>query len=240
MEMTPLDYGRSFLIGKGAENEVRFCVESRTRVVDGDNGNSEDFFQTASCKSEHTFAESGLFQEDNYNFLPIFGPHFGIIYRRKAYLNQNYREVVPTDRMFGGHELHLVEVPDARDLNHNNEAIRKATHAFAPIVSQTEIRDKETGRRAIVECPVKTMNTRWSDNLYQVDTGPVAFPDLSQKGRIVDSISLAFIAFNAPHFVDVVVETQTSITADTSVYHYSRLLTLSATNRLIAIDVETD
>jgi hypothetical protein len=32
--MGPIDYGRSFLQGKWAENRVRFWVESRTRVVD--------------------------------------------------------------------------------------------------------------------------------------------------------------------------------------------------------------
>ena len=32
--MMPLDYGRSFLIGTWPENEVRFWVESRTRIID--------------------------------------------------------------------------------------------------------------------------------------------------------------------------------------------------------------
>ena len=58
--MTPLDYGRSFLIGNGPGNEVRFWVESRTRIIDDERGSSEDFIQTASCKSERTFAERGL------------------------------------------------------------------------------------------------------------------------------------------------------------------------------------
>ena len=36
--MTPLDYGRSFLIGKGRANEARFWIESRTRVIDDRRG----------------------------------------------------------------------------------------------------------------------------------------------------------------------------------------------------------
>ena len=34
MSMQPLDYGRSFILGKWPENEVRFWVESRTRIID--------------------------------------------------------------------------------------------------------------------------------------------------------------------------------------------------------------
>ena len=32
--MRPLDYGCSFVLGNGPENEVRMWVESRTRITD--------------------------------------------------------------------------------------------------------------------------------------------------------------------------------------------------------------
>ena len=54
--MIPLDYGRSFLIGKAPENEVRFWVESRPRIIDEKSGQCEDYVQVGSCKSEATFA----------------------------------------------------------------------------------------------------------------------------------------------------------------------------------------
>ena len=58
-----------------------------------------------------------------------------------------------------------------------------------------------------MEYPVKTMNTNRANDIYQVDTGPVAFPDLSQRhARHVDALSLAFVVFNAPHFADFVLE----------------------------------
>ena len=41
--MIPLDYGRSFIIGKAPSNEVRFWVESRTRIVDEASGTSEEY-----------------------------------------------------------------------------------------------------------------------------------------------------------------------------------------------------
>ena len=40
--MIPLDYGRSFIIGKAPSHEVRFWVESRTRITDEKSGQYED------------------------------------------------------------------------------------------------------------------------------------------------------------------------------------------------------
>ena len=86
--MAPLDYGRSFLIGRAPANQVRFWVESRTRIIDEGAGRHEDFYQCASCKAESTFVEKELFRSNNYDFLPIFGPVEGVIFRRKAWSEQ--------------------------------------------------------------------------------------------------------------------------------------------------------
>ncbi len=119
IEMTPLDYGRSFLMGKGHANEARFWIESRTRVIDDRRGICEDFYQTASCKSENTFHEQDLFQRDNYDFLPIFSAGYGLIFRRHAYLSDRYRETRSYTEMFGGYDLHLVEGATIRELPTN-------------------------------------------------------------------------------------------------------------------------
>ena len=236
--MIPLDYGRSFLIGNGPENEVRFWVESRTRILD-EEGNSEEFIQTASCKSENTFAECGLFRQDNYDFLPIFGPEYGVVFRRKARVDTGYKSCLPSADMWNGQKYHLVEGERVEELR-DNEAIREATCRFAPIVSQTRISSQETGLRAIIECPIKTMNTNRERDVYQVDTGPVAFPDLGGgHARHVDRISLAFLAFNAPDFTDFVIETPTLVGEGEragETHHYSRLMSLQAENRLFSVE----
>ena len=65
-----LDHGLSFISGRAEENRVRFWVESRTRIFDSVTGRSDCFYQCASCKSEHTFAERNLFVEDNTAVTP--------------------------------------------------------------------------------------------------------------------------------------------------------------------------
>ena len=232
--MTPLDYGRSFLIGNAPENEVRFWVESRTRIIDTASGQSEDYVQVGSCKSEHTFAKDNLLHGDNYDFLPVFGPEWSVVYRRHANLRDSYREIRRSEEWWNGQQYHLIVGSDVEELT-SDAAVREATYDSVPIVAQTEVRNEETGLQAIMECPVKTMNTNRANDIYQVDTGPVAFPDLSQRhARHVDALSLAFVVFNAPHFADFVLEAPTRV-GDEQVYHYSKLVSLAAVNRLYAV-----
>jgi len=75
------------------------------------------------------------------------------------------------------------------------------------------------------------MNVSLEKRLYQVDTGPVAFPDLSKRyDPLIDGLRLTFVAFNAADFADFVVEQETD-----GVYHYSKPFSVSAKNRLFGI-----
>ena len=240
--LAPLDYGRSFILGKATWNEVRFWVESRTRIIDDRTGRHEDYLQCGACKSEDTFGKKGLFLKDNYDFIPIFGPKYGIIFRRHAYPNADYKSVQLATGMWDGQTNHLLGTPGYAELT-TNDAILHATRAYLPLVAQTEIWNDETKLRAIIEYPVKTINTHRERNMHQVDTGPVAFPDLSKGGkRHVDAISLAFVAFNVPTFADFLLEAPTPVREQgfkgkelCKIYHFAKRLSLKAKNRLIAI-----
>ena len=239
MEIPLLDYGRSFISGKGAQNEARFWIESTTTIVDERSGRAETWYQCGSCKSERTFAERDLFTPDNYDFLPVFGPEHGLIFRRKAYAHEGYREVRPIDTMFGG-PIYRVQVAERAQRLGSNREVREATHSGAPLVGRTEIRNEQLGLRAVMEYPIKTMNTHTARDLYQVDTGPVLLPDLSRNWeRWADALSLAYVAFNDWSFADFVIEAETTIYgsggAPAKVYHYSQLLTLPAQNQLFAL-----
>ncbi len=180
-----------------------------------------------------------MFYEDNYDFTPIFGPEYGLVFRRYAYLNEMYRRTPEAATMWGGQRYSLKEPIDCRLLN-TNEEIRVATIADDLLVAQTEISNLDLGLRAIIEYPVKTMNIHNERNLYQVDTGPVLLPDLSKHyERIVDAIQLAYVAFNVPQFADFVVEQPTAIVEDgeevAKIHHYSGLISLPANNRVFAM-----
>lgn len=233
--MRPLDYGLSFICNTSPMNSVRFWVESRTRIIDTKSGKFTDYYQCASCKSEDTFAPKNLFYKDNYDFMPILGAGRWLVFRRTATPSERYRTTKLTDEMWKEPVLKLRDAPTAVTLE-SWEQIRDATAAAIPIVTQTEIVNAETGLRAIIECPCKTMNISLEKQLYQVDTGPIALPDLTKTyDPEILCLSPAFIAFNAPDFADFVVEQLTPVTDSVQIYHYSNPISLPATNRVIAL-----
>jgi len=237
--MPPLDYGLSFICNAAPFNAVRFWIESRTRIIDERAKTWTDYYQCGSCKSENTFAERDLFQKNNYDFLPILGGGVWLIFRRPAGLSEKYRKVARVEDVWGKPTLKLREAPEATVLD-TWEQIRDATAAAIPIVTQTEFANPETGLRAIIECPTKTMNVSVEKKLYQVDTGPVAFPDLTKRhDPEIECLSLAFVAFNATDFADFVIEQPTPVLEDgvakCEVYHYSRPFSLPAKNRILAL-----
>lgn len=240
VNMCPLDYSLSFLCNTAEFNAVRFWVESRTRIIDEKKGSWTEYYQCGSCKSENTFAERNLFMEDNYDFLPIWGGGRWLIFRRPAGLSDRYRTVYPPEKLWGEPLVKLREAPMAAVLE-TWEAIRDATASGTPLVAQTEIADAKTRLRAVLEYPVKTMNVSLEKRLYQVDTGPVAFPDLSKRyDPPIESLRLAFVAFNAADFADFVVEQETPVSASEPAasfrtYHYSKPFSVSAKNRLFGV-----
>jgi hypothetical protein len=238
-DMNPLDYGRSFICNTAEFNAVRFWVESRTRVIDENTGTWTDYYQCGSCKSENTFAERDLFHADNYDFLPILGKEEWLIFRRTVGESDRYRTVTKTEDLWGDPILKLREASQVTVLD-TWEQIRDSTAAAVPIVTQTEIANAQIGLRAIIECPTKTMNVSIEKQLYQVDTGPVAFPDLKElREPEIDCLSLAFVAFNAPDFADFVVEQLTPVTdkpdGPCRTYHYSNPFSVPAKNRVLAL-----
>jgi hypothetical protein len=236
-----IDYGRCFVQGKAKWNRVRFEIESRARILDDQTGTYEDFYQCASCKAEQTFAARDLFSSpNNFDFLVVFGDVNNIQFRRTAHFNPEYRQVIKTNKMWEGHLVNRREPRTSRVLP-TTEAIRQATHEGLRLVAQTEIANPALGLRAIVDFPIKTMNIHDGKDLYQVDTGPVAYPDLSQRyTRLVDSISLAFVAFYQPSIADFIIEDETPIEyfgrEVTRVHHYARTVSVPVRNQIFAIE----
>jgi hypothetical protein len=218
---------------------VRFWVESRARVIDERDGTTEEYYQCGACKSEDTFARKNLFYRDNFDFTPIFGTHSTVIFRRKAWLNTNYRTIYPADAPWGGTIDHLCFAAQARLLK-TNAAILRATIDALPLVAQTEIWNQKAGLRVVLEYPVKTMNINKEKQIYQVDTGPVVFPDVARRRKnLAEAINLAFVAFNVPQFADFVIEAPTAIREQgrkvATIRHYSKIISLPAANRLYSI-----
>jgi hypothetical protein len=230
------DYGRSFINTKANFNSPRFWVESRCRLTGTATEKSVEYYQCGSCKSEDTFAEQDLFLPDNYDFLPVLSADDGIVFRHHLTGAGKYREVPPINEWWGA-IVPKLRSAKARVLQTSQE-IFEAMEQGKPIVGQAELRDKSTGRIAVLEYPVKTINWHRDKKLWQVDAGPVLLPDLTvPPDAWPQTIQLAYIALNRSDRADFVVKKPTPIVeANTKSWHYSEIVYWRTRNVLLAID----
>ena len=238
--MRCLDYGRSFICTNGPYNAPQLLIESRCRLIDERANLDEEYIQCAACKSEDTFADRELFRDPNYDFLPVFGSEYTAIFRRYAEVNDRYLSYVRSGELWGGQRKVFRDAPNVAELNEGEQVVR-ATLSGLPMIGRTELRNDDTGLRAIIEFPVKSMNANEERMIWQVDTGPVLFPDVTQGyTRDIERFRLAFVAFNTTSFADFVIEQPTVISGKgdevAQVYHYSRIISMASKNTLFAAE----
>ena len=114
------------------------------------------------------------------------------------------------------------------------QEIVEAVLANQNLVARTELENDRY--LALIEHPVKTINANERDWIYQTDTGPVLFPDLSvEPDSIMTSLELAYSAFNCPDWIEFIVRRVTPTTSDINVYHYSDAVRCDSRNQMLRI-----
>lgn len=246
-----VDFGCSYLIGNGSstasssepveQNDLRLQVESLVRLYDERNGTSRTVYQCAACKAENTFNATGpgdLFKQPNYDFLPVACGSEMLVFRRGLVTNDTgYRRYYSRMPAFGELRAHIVPARGVEQLV-DFTAVAKASSAGLPIIGRTTLVDSGTGLRAEVEYPIKTINIRYRPDLYQFDTGPVLFPDLSRRRKLwADYLSLAFIAYETrtAEYADFVIEGPVSLGSSPNtlrIMHFDRHEHRAATNAI--------
>ena len=241
--MEVCDYARSFVtfVTRGRTNNARLQVESLCRLTDERTGVTREYLFFASCKSEDTFAEKDLFYEDNYDFCGIFSDEEYAIFRTHSTHTEGFREQGLWGDRFEEVHRHIVRA-EGSALGEDIEIVQ-ASLRNTPLIGRVEIASGDGKLRAILEFPIKTMNANDIKNLYQVDTGPVAFPDFEvEVERHIERLSPAYVAYNAPDFADFVVQQALPIVVEgrqvARVTHYSRRVSLPAKTRVIAVEAQ--
>ena len=239
--MKVCDYARSFVtfVTRGRGNNARLQVESVCTLTDEKAGTTWEYFFFASCKSEDTFAKKNLFYEDNYDFCGIFSDEEYVIFRTHSTHTEQFRDQGLWRDRFEEVHRHIVRV-EGRELGKDAEIVHASLRNI-PLIGQVEIARADGTLGATLEFPIKTMNANDIQNIYQVDTGPLAFPDFEMEvERHVERLSPAYVAYNAPDFADFVVQQAFPIVVEgrevIRVTHYSRLVSLPAKTRVIAVE----
>lgn len=230
--MQVLDYSRSFVtfVTKGRGNNARLQVESRCTLTWA--GRTATYLFFASCKSENTFAPRDLFHADNYDFCGIFSEEEYAIFRTKSTHHAGWKEQgLWADRFEAVHQ-HPVWV-EAHELATPAQMVQ-ASLGNVPLVGRVEI--GASGQTAVLEFPIKTMNANDIETVYQVDTGPLAFPDFALPAqRQIERLLPAYVAYNAPDFADFVVQQPLEVAGGVQVTHYGKLLSLPARTAVLAL-----
>jgi hypothetical protein len=233
-----IDFNRAFVDHTGGQNEIRFKIESITTVVERD-GSSQTFYVCASLKSEALYVEGNLFTEDNYDFRAVLTTDRDLLFRRWADANHKtrsrgaYREVRPIASGWGRRAVRLNDTSASQLRDY--AAVEAARHSGGVIVARTEMRDTDTGRSAVIEYPVNTISMSPARRLWQIDTGPVALPDLPNEAVApIDGLRLAYAAFNAAtlNSTSFVIEMPTRIARGGVNFHYADRITVPAMNTL--------
>jgi hypothetical protein len=212
-------------------NNARVLLESRLRVTERASGRRQTFVAGASCKTERVGADADLWLLPNADFTPIFSDDGFQQIKTFARAGTQAEAWPPgsgvqSDRLaariaetFDSVHLDLVSY-EARPLAGAREIV-EAKLANLPLVAVLTF---GTGRyEAVLELPVKTMNANEREWIYQTDTGPVLFPDLSREpDDLLAGMELAYVALNAPTWAEFIVRTRTSVADGIDVFHYSK------------------
>lgn len=231
------DFQRSFVtfVTPNRGNNARLQIESVCTLHDAQKGTTTDYFFFASCKSEDTFAEQDLFYKDNYDFCGIFSEDEFVLFRTYATHTNGFREEGLWRDRFEDLRFNLVQAK-GQTLQTKQEIVQ-ASFDGVILIGRVEI---EAGPlKAILEFPIKTMNANDIKNMYQVDTGPLPFPDLSANVDLhIKRLSPAYVAYNAPHFADFVVQQPFVLKGaePMTITHYSNPMSLPAKTQVIAVD----
>lgn len=232
-----VDFSRSFthFVTPGHTNNARIQVEAICDLADG-----ARYVLVASCKAEDTYAERDLFKQPNYDFCAIFGDVDYCIVRVGLPVTACWRDVGLSTERFEDVRIDVAET-DA-EVCADARAIVEATLANRPLIGRTEMLDDAGEMVARLEYPIKTMNVNEAEHsggewIYQVDTGPILVPDPTRQVELaVEQFDLAFIAWNAPDWADLIALEPTQVNhSDDCAGHYSRVSHIEVRNEVLAV-----
>ncbi len=221
-------------------NNARIQIEAVCQITDRLSNHRLQYVLGASCKTEYVGVDKNIWTEPNADFCIILSEESFLILkswdrnnkgvmlypislgeqpeRQSGNVSDTYEDIKINLRTVDGEHL------DA------TEKIVQATLADDILVGRTLFTMQ--GQYEIkIDFPIKTMNANERDFIYQTDTGPILFPDLSiPHNNLIDSFYLAYVAFNHPDWAEFILQVPTPLNDRLSVNHYSRAIRLKTQN----------
>jgi hypothetical protein len=227
-------------------NNARIQLDCVCDITEKYTGNLQRIVLGVSCKTERVGVTSEIWTVPNADFVPIVSADRFLNVKTYAWIGEEQTVTLyglgkpQPDRQFGltaeafdSLRIHVEECPG--ELLTTPQAAISAAYAHHPL---TAVTDYETDRYQVaLTYPVKTFNVNERDNVYQTDTGPVLFPDLTRPPEeLIAGLELTFSAFNGPEWIEFLVRAPTGVPGGARVYHYTRPIRLDGVrNRLFRV-----
>lgn len=218
-------------------NSARILIDARCTIFDETDGRTEELYLIAPCRTEWMYRESGIIQEPNSEYRVIFSRDRQL-FVGKSITEETERSPSTTTERFTSMEFSVPSI--AATPLETDRAVVAATKRLVPIVGKTELVDEQSGLRATLEYPVKTMNFHEERQRFQVDTGPLIFPDLgSSEPWLIDRCRLAHTVYNTFDYAEFICKQPTSIErngeAVASVFHYADVRRMAVRTTLFGL-----
>ena len=223
------------------DNTIRILIDSRCEITNKETGISEWFYLITPCRTEWMYRDDMLWKNDpNLEFVGIYSKnqyrHGHVQVQDKLRPQQDL--AIAKDIAVGLPGFH----PNLSFYNKTTELINdtdvvQATLDLTPIIATTEIQSPDRKFKVIIEYPIKTMNFVKERNRFQVDTGPILFPDFELNSIYdIEKLQLAFVCYNNREIAEFVsrVPTVTSKTKGNQIQtmEYSKINRLDVMTKL--------
>lgn len=226
-------------------NLVRAPAECLAEFTEVGSGAKSSYLLGASCKTEQVNVDRDIWHHPNADFCMVAGDkqflglkrwdktEKGIMRHPPSLGVQPERQVEEAEDAFTHYAVEIRKTA-GRAITDIEELI-SILEAGGAIVSRTEI--QTAGWHCALEYPVKTINYSTRERYYQVDTGPVLFPDPdSGFSDFPGSFHLAYVAHNHPAWTEFLLCVPTPLTPDISVHHFEKSVRMECHNSMIAIE----
>ena len=248
--MNVIDYRNSFVINTAAQDgvEMNTCRAqvNASCVLTDMAGQSHELYLGKECIGEHMYKEIGIAQVPTAEVATIFGRSESSLLKKFA---NHDNDVVQSGAMdvrrkgFAGGYAYwtdlqfILRTAQARPLKTVEEII-SATLAGEAMVGRTVLIDLERGWEATLEYPINYVNVHPPAARFQVDVGPILYPDLtSTEAAVVDRVQLAYVMYNQLDEVEFAIRMPTVVTEGQSgeTLHYSEVFKVLAPSELFSL-----
>ncbi len=190
-------YPGGFVGEPGDAYHVRIGYDAVCTISRDDDAPPLEIFLLQPCLAEYTIADRNLFQVPSQEFRVALSRTHGIPIARSPSTEREPAAATPHAGRFAGTDFTTHEVPDARVTRDTGEVMR-AVLAGRRLNARTTHHENALGLTVTLEYPIRTINIERTKGAFQVDTGPMALPDLATwDGATVSRVFLAHAAFSA-------------------------------------------